>query len=452
MTILHRTGSIVAGSRKIGVLFVASALFSETAAKALINRTQELAVDERLTGRLQVAEKLARDRESCAESLKTLDLDQLDGLVIQLSTFCTAELLHEVLDKIGNRQLPLALWALEESNEIVTNSLCGAQLWASTLNRFGRRFTLLLGNPGDAAIVDELAAFSAAARARASITGARIALLGAHADWFTNLAADPWGLKQALDVTIEQTTLVRFLQDCKADEASEKVAAKRWSDAHFEDGNAENGRLTLGRTYARLEAGLDRVKADAIAIRDWPEILYAENFRGTWAALGELSDRAVPIAPEGDVMGALTALAIRAFDPSSLPFLTDISGIDRANNRLVLWHYGVSPRLSDGPRSLDPVLKQESFPLRAGAMTLVRLSLRNDGAIRIFVAEGEIEAERSKANRAAGYFRPATMEAEAFIRNFIEGGYEHHVTAVYGHWGNAVRHLGRQLGLKVDHA
>src|SRR5690606_40773363 len=89
-------------------------------------------------------------------------------------------------------------------------------------------------------------------------------------------------------------------------------------------GDAENSRLILGRTCARMEAGFDSIQADAVAIRDWPEILYAPDFKGTWAALGELSDRAVPIAPEGDVMGALTALAIRGFDAASLPFLTDI--------------------------------------------------------------------------------------------------------------------------------
>lgn len=437
---------------RIGVLFVASSLFSEAAANELIGRTKRLATNDALRGRLDIAGKLARDRTSCAEALQSLDLGEIDGLVVQLSTFCTAELLHEVLAAIGDRDVPVAIWALEESDEIVTNSLCGAQLWASTLARFGRRFTFLLGNPEDDALAGELAAFAAAARARARISGARIALVGSHAEWFTNLAVDPWALRKALGVTIEQTTLVRFLEGCKAEEAAARKGAERWAAARFENGDAEGGRLTLGGTYARLEAGLDRVVADAIAIRDWPEILYAEEFRGTWPALGELSDRAVPVAPEGDVMGALTALAVRAFDPASLPFLTDISGIDRANNRLVLWHYGVSPRLANGPRSLDPVLKQESFPLRAGAMTLLRLSLRDDGSLRIFVAEGEIEAERSRANRAAGYFRPRGLEAEAFVRRFIDQGYEHHVTAVYGHWGNAARHLGRQLGVEVDHA
>ncbi len=216
-------------------------------------------------------------------------------------------------------------------------------------------------------------------------------------------------------------------------------------------GDDEAGRLALGRTYAQLAAGLDRIEADAIAIRDWPEILYAEDFKGTWGALGELSDRAVPIAPEGDVMGAATALVARAFDPASLPFLTDISGLDRAKNRLVLWHYGVSPRLADGPRSLDPALKQETFPLKAGPMTLIRLSLRDDGTLRIFVCEGEIEAEKSRANRAAGYFRPADAGAEELVRHFIDEGYEHHVTAVYGRWADAVLHLGRQLGVQVDH-
>ncbi|WP_309084384.1 hypothetical protein [Chelativorans sp.] len=453
MTVLHDTEGGGRGTdRHVGILFVASPLFSESAAKDLVGRTKALAESGALQGSLRVAGTLARDRASCAEALRSLDLESLDGLIVQLSTFCTAELLHELLAHIGHRSIPLALWALEEDSEIVTNSLCGAQLWGSTLSRFGRRFSLLVGNPDDPRIARDLAAFAAASRALAKITGARVALIGAHAEWFTNLAVDPWALKQALGVTIEQTTLLRFLEGCKAEERAEKAAAMRWAGARFDGGDEENGRHTLGSTYARLEAGLERIAADAIAIRDWPEILYAPEFRGTWGALGELSDRAVPIAPEGDVMGAVTALAIRGFDAASLPFLTDISGLDRANNRLVLWHYGVSPRLADGTRWLDSVLKQESFSLKAGPMTLLRLSLRNDGKLRIFVAEGEIEAEHPKANRAAGYFRPSGMEAEAFVRRFIEQGYEHHVTAVYGHWADATLHLGRQLGVEVDHA
>ena len=448
---LTRTPPVGTHEGRVGVLFVASPLFPEEAATELVARTEGFIRAERLGGQFQIVGTLARDRASCAQALAGLDLDTLDALVIQLSTFSTAELLHDVLGALGDRRLPLALWALEEAEEIVTNSLCGAQLWASTLARFGRGFTLLLGNPADEGLARELAAFAAASRAHRRLRGARVALVGSHADWFTNLAVDPWALRRALDVTVEQTTLVKFLQGCVAEPADEKAAAARWAQASFDGGEAEAGRLTLGRTYARLAAGLDRIRADAIAIRDWPEILYAEEFRGTWGALGELSDRAVPIAPEGDVMGALTALVARAFDPASLPFLTDISGIDRARDRLVIWHYGVSPRLADGPRSLDPALKQETFPLKAGEMTLLRLSMRADGGLRIFVSEGEIEAEKSRANRAAGYFRPATANAETLVRRFIGEGYEHHVTAVYGRWADAVLHLGRQLGVQVDH-
>jgi L-fucose isomerase-like protein len=85
-------------------------------------------------------------------------------------------------------------------------------------------------------------------------------------------------------------------------------------------------------------------------------------------------------------------------------------------------------------------------------MTLLRLSLRADGALRLFVSEGEIVTERSAANRAAGFFRPAHVSAEALVRHFIDAGYEHHVTAVYGRWASAAAHLGRQLGVTVDHA
>lgn len=435
---------------RVGVVFVASPLFPEASAMELIARTSKHLGSEGLADQFAVASKLARDRASCTKAFAQLDLDKLDALIIQLSTFATAELLHEVLSHLGERRLPIALWALEETDQIITNSLCGVQLWASTLTRFGHNFTLLLGNP-DTELTTDLAAFAAASRAHRRIRGARIALIGAHADWFTNLAVDPWTIRRHLDVTIEQMTLVKFLDGCKAEPDAEAIASKRWAEASFDGGDDEAGRTTLGRTYARLAAGLDKIKADAIAIRDWPEILYAENFKGTWGALGELSDRSVPLAPEGDVMGAVTALAARAFDQASLPFLTDISGIDRHNDRLVLWHYGVSPRLADGPRSLDPVLKQETFPLKAGPLTLMRLSLRSDGQLRIFVSEGEMLAQKSKANRAAGFFRPDAADSETLIRHFIDEGYEHHVTAVYGRWATAVLHLGRQLGVEVDH-
>ncbi|KAB0264916.1 hypothetical protein [Microvirga brassicacearum] len=437
----------LARDRRVGMLFVASPLFPEEAARSLIARSRDMDADEQF----HIVGTLAHDRASLLQAVEALDLDKLDGLIIQLSTFCTADLLHHVVDFLASRPISLALWALEESNEIVTNSLCGAQLWASTLVRFGHRFSLILGNPEDESVKADLVAFAAAARARRAITGARIALVGTHAEWFTNLAVDPWALKRNLGVTIEQMTLVRFLAGCVADATDERAAARRWADASFEGGDDENSRAVLGRTFAQLEAGLDRINADAVAIRDWPEILYASDFKGTWAALGELSDRAVPLTPEGDVMGAVSALAARAFDPSSLPFLTDISGLDRAENRLVLWHYGVSPRLADGPRSLDAALKQESFPLGPGSMTLFRLSLRADGGLRIFVTAGEIEKQHASANRAAGFFKPASGNAEAIVRHFIDEGYEHHVTAVYGHWSEAIVHLGRQLGVKVDH-
>ncbi|GGA65884.1 hypothetical protein GCM10011385_19750 [Nitratireductor aestuarii] len=442
---------IQAAERRTGVLFVGSPLFPEDAANELVARTRAL-TDGGLKGQLKLADRLGRDRASCAAALQSLDIDTLDGLVVQTSTFCPAELLSEVLSAIGHRRLPIAIWALEEDNEIVTNSLCGAQLWASTLLRYGIRSSLLIGNPENGEVARDLAAFAAAARAFQKIDGSRMALVGAHADWFTNLAVDPWVLKRLLNVTVEQISLPRFIATCKADEVAERKAAERWAEASFDGGDAENSRLILGRTCARLEAGFNSIQADAVAIRDWPEILYAPDFKGTWAALGELSDRAVPIAPEGDVMGALTALAIRGFDAASLPFLTDISGLDRANNRLVLWHYGVSPRLADGPRSLDPVLKQETFPLKAGPLTLLRLSIREDGKLRLFVAEGEVEAEHPKANRAAGFFRAAKSGAEALVRGFVEAGYEHHVTAVYGHWADAALHLARQIGAEVDRA
>jgi len=426
---------------------ICSALFPLDAARAMLVCSRPVAA----AAGMNIADEPVRDAAGLRAALAAHDPASLAGLAIQMGTFATAELLHALMDWMGPARPAIALWALEEPGEIVTNSLCGAQLWSSTLRRLGRDAVFLLGDPQSPALARDLAGFAAGARAAHALRGARVALVGSHAAWFTNLATDPWALGRTLGVSVAQVSLPAFLAGCTAEQGAAHQAARCWDGVAFDAGDAEAHRLTLGHTLAQLGAGLDRLDADAVAIRDWPEILYADAFRGTWAALGELSDRAVPIAPEGDVPGALTALAVRAMDPASLPFLTDISGIDRAGNRLVLWHYGVSPRLAAGPRRVDAMLKQESFDLRPGPMTLLRLSVRPDGRLRLFVAEGDLLPEPTGANRAAGYFRPHAEPAEALVRRFIAAGYEHHVTAVYGQHARSALAMALALDIEVDH-
>lgn len=425
--------------RRIGALFIASPLFP--AAQSLTDASAAYLRGLGDASELVVAQPLARDRASLAQALQSIDLQALDGLVVQLTTFAGAELLHDLVAAIGARDLPLALWAFEERDEIVTNSVCGVQLWMSTLQRLGRRPVFVLGNVDDAHTEPQLRDFTAAARAASALAGARVALVGAHADWFTNLAVDPVVLHRRLGCTVVHTSLPRFTAACMEAPPPTPQDVARWAEVGFDGGDDEAKRQIVAATYARLRAGLDSLQADAVALRDWPEILYGEHFKGTWSALGELSERAVPLAPEGDVMGAVTALVVRSFDPGSLPFLTDISGIDRDNNHLVTWHYGVSPRLAVGPRRIDAILKQESFAPRPGPLTLLRLSLQADGRLRLFAAEGRIEARRSAANRTAGLFVPRDTPAATLLRRFVEEGFEHHVTAVHGQWGQAAERL-----------
>ena len=436
-------------SHRIGVLFIASPLFPAAAAQASLESAA--AFLGRLTDHsdFTLAPVMASDRASMARALDSLELAGLDGLVVQLTTFAAAELLHDLLDALAPYELPLALWATEERDEIVSNSLCGVQLWMSTLRRLGRRAVFVLGNAGQAHTSQQIRTFAAAARARSALHRGRIALVGAHADWFTNLAVDPVVLHRRLGITIAHTSLPRFIEACLRAPAPAQEDVDRWADVSFEGGDDEAKRRVVAATYVRLRTGLDTLLADAVALRDWPEILYGDAFKGTWSALGELSERAVPFAPEGDVMGAVTALAIRSFDPHSLPFLTDISGVDRDQNHLVTWHYGVSPRLAAGPRRIDATLKQESFSPRPGPLSLIRLSLDPQGRLRLFVTEGEISSRPAAANRTAALFIPRRTPADVLIRRFVEEGFEHHVTAVHGLWGDAAEQLAFQLGAEL---
>jgi hypothetical protein len=52
----------------------------------------------------------------------------------------------------------------------------------------------------------------------------------------------------------------------------------------------------------------------------------------------------------------------------------------------------------------------------------------------------------------ADWVRPAGETAERLVRRFIGAGYEHHVTALYGEWDDAVRHLAQTLGIALGDA
>jgi L-fucose isomerase-like protein len=83
------------------------------------------------------------------------------------------------------------------------------------------------------------------------------------------------------------------------------------------------------------------------------------------------------------------------------------------------------------------------------SLTLLRLSLEPDGRLRVFVTEGQIGSRPAAANRTAALFVPQQTPAHVLIRRFVEEGFEHHVTAVHGHWAQAAGQLAFMLGAEL---
>jgi hypothetical protein len=109
-------------ARRIGVLFIGSPLFASAAAQELTDQAEAFLATLGDNPGFTVAPQVASDRASLARALELLALPALDGLIVQMATFAGAELLHELVAAIGPRDLPLALWAMEERDEIVINS------------------------------------------------------------------------------------------------------------------------------------------------------------------------------------------------------------------------------------------------------------------------------------------------------------------------------------------
>ena len=384
---------------------------------------------------------------------------EVDLLVVQHTTFATGELAAPLLQ--GHPRV--AIWALPEeagrrgrTGPLPLNALCGLNMTLSlarspAVGREGH-IAWFYGTADDAWFRERLRATLAAVRAVRVLDGARILQVGGTAPGFYRLEEMPDGLPGVAVETRPLDALYEAVRRVDEAEAQRRAAGWRAEPTDASDDHL----LRAARIDMALASLADDARADALAVRCWPELPDACGAMGC-VALGESSGRGVPAACEGDVMGAISMLVLQAVSRSPA-ILMDISDLDRDDDSLQVWHCGNAPLqwAAEGrPTRLtthfnrDGVGVVRDMVLRPGPATGYRLL---DGGRRAWILSGNLGSpEKDGFDGVRGWVRDLrwngrAVSARVAVTQMLDLRLPHHLALGSGDLVPALREVGRWLG------
>jgi L-fucose isomerase-like protein len=418
---------------------------------------------------LLVAPQLVRDEATAAAVADSLAGAELDALIVLHATFATTDLLAPLL-----RHAPLVgVWAVPEGEGVAgrrpgvrddvdplpLNSLCGLTMTLSALEHpaVARQGAVkwFYGAPGDPALVRRLDVTMRALHGLSSLRSARVLQIGGTAPAFYRLEERPSLPGPHVDTAPLEALYARMAAE---DDAAVEAHARSWLELEGRLEAPFEHLLVASRTERALTRWAHEGRYDALAVRCWPE--FPERCGGmACAAMGRLADGGIPAACEGDVMGALSMLALQAVagGPSAL---MDLSDLDVARDRLFLWHCGNAPlalAAAPGTRltthfNRDGVGIVRDMVLAEGAATGYRLL---EGGRRAVVLGGTLADPTPPGfDGVRGWWASLSWDgvprsAAQVVAQLLDERLPHHVAIAQGDVTEALHELTTLLGGRV---
>ena len=444
---------------KLGFVSVVRPLFKGESQKAAERSLEGLqALGEELRFEVFTPSVSASDLETSQKAAGELSEAGLDFLLIQHTTFATGDLLTPLLHAARRA----GVWALPESSggrgdtgPLPLNALCGLNMTMSFLDHpeVAKREPVkwFYGEAGSSWFRSRLLPTLAALRGLRAIEGARILQIGGTAPAFYGIEERP----ELASVTVETKELAELFERAAAVPGEEAAArAEAWAQEEVLEAPLEHL-----QNAARIDMVLNKMAQEgdyhALALRCWPELPDACGAMAC-AAVGRLGDREIPAACEGDVMGALSMLALQGM--SALPtILMDLSDVDGEDDSLLFWHCGNAPRAwaGEGGTRLTTHFNRDTLGvvrdmrLRPGFATGFRLL---EGGRRALILSGAF-SQPSKAgfDGVRGWlsdlrWNGEKVRAETLVANVLDHRLPHHFAFGAGELTEGVQELCAYLG------
>jgi L-fucose isomerase-like protein len=392
--------------------------------------------------------------ESMTNFLSTLKKESIDGIVLLSATFHLGDLAMSIASNFEN--VPILCWAVPEpdyrGSRVRLNSLVGAHLDFSNLYRSKRtNLRFIYGTAEDERFIKKLSLWLNAIRAFKLWRESKITLIGGHAKSFMNIDVYEPELFKEFKIIVDVLPLETVFKHNPSEEEVQKIE-EDYKNIYRYDENMDDDRLErVARLAATLQNIAQTTKSSALCIRCWPEFAMYYGV-SPCAAMSYNMAKGSIMACEGDILGAVTMITLKAFGCEEM-YLSDISQIFEEENALLFWHCGVAPHtLWDGrsERTLDTYFAggkgvTVGFVLKPGLVTIARIDYTEGWSL--FLAKGEaIETEKLLKGT---YVKVKVKNAIELVESLVENGFAHHVVMAYGDWYEDFLELASMKGWKV---
>ena len=402
---------------------------------------------------------------SCEQDAhKTAELfarQKLDGVIVAVLGYGDEKSVLQIVEQ--QRGLPVFLFAMKEpipDGGFLEGASVGGMLPISYgLHKRNIPFTFAgVFDPEAAALREALDWFTRVCAAVRLLRGARIGMIGFRPYDFEvcifneGLLLEKYGTK----------TVPLNLIDLKAHVDGIKDSDPKVASVVKEIGAAFALPCSPGELarIAKLEMVMlryaEEYRLDALTIQCWSAI---QDHIGLTPCLtnGRVTRFGIPVACEGDVLGALSMLLQRELTRGKgIPWLADILMLHPTQKELFLaWHCGnASAELAspDGKPQAKPhcsfapdfpgAIAAGEFTLREGEVSLNRL-VEHHGKFKMLHVPGRIVQTRDRMRGSWGWV--AVADREKMLRTVVEEGFVHHVSVVQGSWGPLVAEASKYL-------
>jgi L-fucose isomerase-like protein len=388
---------------------------------------------------------------------------------LQSSSFA----MGDVVAPFAQTSMLLGLWAPSEPTHAgppLLGNYVSMNLNAGIMTRYlrpRRPFKWFFGNTDHAWFAPRLAVTVQALRALRSMASARIGIIGGLAPTFFNLLCDERLVQQRIGTRYAEHEMAELLEQQALADAAEVAAVV--AAMHQRAGGrvevsardmAVSARLYLGmRALARTHG------YPALAVSDWPRLQDTLQIHPglAFSWLNEVDG--IPVAAEGDRLGATSMLMLDAIS-GKRSLLLDMIDVDLPAGAALMWHMGGSPLALAGPGGVaiknHPTLGRKApGGVRAGAIadfifapgpcTITRIA---GDAQALVVVEGDIVAgpsagfEGSRGWVTNFRINQQPVSLADLINTALVEGLEHHFVLATGHHGAALAEVAAWSGMK----
>lgn len=323
------------------------------------------------------------------------------------------------------------------------------------------------GAPESPKLQNRLTSTLRAIKAAKSLEGARIGVIGGLAMTFYNMEVSTSNLRARLGVEVIHHD-IHELTECMAAQAENRVTAEISAIASAAEisGVSDEQMALTARAALALKDMADAGNYDALAVSDWPALQTDPGMHPgaafTW--LEEIHN--VPVASEGDVLGAITQLVARSIT-GRVGYLLDMTEPDLDAGQLLVWHGGGGPLyLADeqGAKWINhPMIGRgtdegpiygaiSDLVFQDGPVTLFRIA-RNAGAY--FGMTGVITGrEPSGFTGCRGWLEGFDIDGHAasledVVATVMAHGLEHHFVLVPGNVAGVLTEFASWTGMDI---